>query len=163
MRRLLKALEGTQLSEDAPPSHPVSVCASLFQPQESFHISSKPRNMGTCPIRCQSNRTILENSAEPVTSGRFVPKSSTCKRKNKKNRTWFIVFVCFFLSAANEDSIIVSLCDYPSFGRTELTMCIGEQLTVLSEYVTLLSNVSPSPSFSLKEIQLVMTACFLQQ
>ncbi|KAM8756647.1 src-like-adapter 2 [Acanthopagrus schlegelii] len=58
--------------------------------------------MGTCPIRCQSNRTILENSAEPVTS-------------------------------ANEDSVIVSLCDYPSFGRTELTMCIGEQLTVLSD------------------------------
>ncbi|XP_073324751.1 src-like-adapter 2 isoform X2 [Pagrus major] len=58
--------------------------------------------MGTCPIRCQSNRAILENSAEPVTS-------------------------------ANEDSIIISLCDYPSFGRTELTMCIGEQLTVLSD------------------------------
>ncbi|XP_076604129.1 src-like-adapter 2 [Chaetodon auriga] len=58
--------------------------------------------MGTCPIRCQSNRTILENPPETVTP-------------------------------AHQDSMIVSLCNYPSFGRTELTMCIGEQLTILSD------------------------------
>ncbi|KAK2862515.1 hypothetical protein Q5P01_002048 [Channa striata] len=31
------------------------------------------------------------------------------------------------------ESIIVSLYNYPSFGRTELTMCIGEKLILLSD------------------------------
>ncbi|XP_041634677.1 src-like-adapter 2 [Cheilinus undulatus] len=31
------------------------------------------------------------------------------------------------------DSMTVSLCNYPSFGQTELTMCIGEQLTIISD------------------------------
>ncbi|XP_051272462.1 src-like-adapter 2 [Dicentrarchus labrax] len=56
--------------------------------------------MGTCPIRCQSNMTILENP--PVTP-------------------------------ALPDSMIISLCNYPSFGHTELTMCIGELLTIISD------------------------------
>ncbi|XP_042352370.1 src-like-adapter 2 [Plectropomus leopardus] len=58
--------------------------------------------MGTCPIRRQSNRTILENHPEPV-------------------------------SQSLQDSMIVSLCDYPSFERSELTMCIGERLTIISD------------------------------
>lgn len=36
-------------------------------------------------------------------------------------------------TAANQESIIVSLCDYPPSERSELTMCIGEQLTVISD------------------------------
>ncbi|TMS19582.1 src-like-adapter 2 [Larimichthys crocea] len=32
-----------------------------------------------------------------------------------------------------QDSVIVSLYNYPSYGRTELTMCIGELLTILSD------------------------------
>ncbi|XP_070758897.1 src-like-adapter 2 [Enoplosus armatus] len=55
--------------------------------------------MGTCPIRCQSTLTVLENPPEP----------------------------------ALQDSITVSLCDYPSFGRTDLIMCVGEQLTIISD------------------------------
>lgn len=62
--------------------------------------------------------------------------------------------------------MIVSLYDYPS-GHTELTMCIGEQLTILSEYVI---NVSSPPLFSPRQTQLVITnaaytytAYFLQQ
>ncbi|KAI3370404.1 hypothetical protein L3Q82_025173, partial [Scortum barcoo] len=62
----------------------------------------KAQNMGTCPIRCQSNLTILENSSEPV-------------------------------SPAPEESMAVSLCDYPDFGHTELRMCIGERLTIISD------------------------------
>ncbi|XP_010793192.1 src-like-adapter 2 [Notothenia coriiceps] len=58
--------------------------------------------MGTCPIRCRSNLTILENSPEPE-------------------------------SPRPQDSVIVSLCNYPSFESTELTMCIGEQVTVQSD------------------------------
>ncbi|XP_078103966.1 src-like-adapter 2 [Sander vitreus] len=58
--------------------------------------------MGTCPIRCQSNLTVLENPPEPV-------------------------------SPRLQESIIVSLCNYPSFVGTELTMCIWERLTVISD------------------------------
>ncbi|XP_041813988.1 src-like-adapter 2 [Chelmon rostratus] len=58
--------------------------------------------MGTCPIRCQSNMTILENPPETATP-------------------------------AHQDSMIVSLYNYPSLGRTEMTMCLGEQLTILSD------------------------------
>ncbi|KAK5872958.1 hypothetical protein PBY51_013612 [Eleginops maclovinus] len=58
--------------------------------------------MGTCPIRCRSNMTILENSPEPE-------------------------------SPPPQESVIVSLCNYPSFESTELTMCIGEQVTILSD------------------------------
>ncbi|XP_068598839.1 src-like-adapter 2 [Brachionichthys hirsutus] len=32
-----------------------------------------------------------------------------------------------------QDSVTVSLCDYPPFGRTELTVGIGEMLTILSD------------------------------
>ncbi|XP_034548993.1 src-like-adapter 2 [Notolabrus celidotus] len=58
--------------------------------------------MGICPIRCQSNVTILENSPEPS-------------------------------AQAHHETMIVSLCNYPSFENTELTMCIGERLTVISD------------------------------
>ncbi|XP_059185806.1 src-like-adapter 2 [Centropristis striata] len=58
--------------------------------------------MGTCPIRCRSNMTILENAPEPETT-------------------------------SPEDSMIVSLCDYPALERTELTMSIGERLTIISD------------------------------
>ncbi|XP_044075983.1 src-like-adapter 2 [Siniperca chuatsi] len=58
--------------------------------------------MGTCPIRCQSNLTVLENPREPV-------------------------------SSALQESMTVSLRTYPAFGRAELTMCIGERLTVISD------------------------------
>ncbi|KAM3622223.1 uncharacterized protein V6R79_022127 [Siganus canaliculatus] len=58
--------------------------------------------MGMCPIRCRSNRRILENSAEPVT-------------------------------IAPQDSITVSLCDFPSFDRAGQSMHIGEGLTVVSD------------------------------
>lgn len=44
-----------------------------------------------------------------------------------------------FVSAAQEDATIVSLCNYPAFGQIDTTMCIGERLTVLSEWVTPLS------------------------
>ncbi|GLD62205.1 src-like-adapter 2 [Lates japonicus] len=36
-------------------------------------------------------------------------------------------------SSAAEDSMIVSLYNYPSFGHTELTMCFGERLTIISD------------------------------
>ncbi|XP_029286897.1 src-like-adapter 2 [Cottoperca gobio] len=58
--------------------------------------------MGTCPIRCQSNLTILENEPEPA-------------------------------RPPLQESVIVSLCDYPSFDHTELTMCIGERVTIISD------------------------------
>ncbi|XP_029989672.1 src-like-adapter 2 [Sphaeramia orbicularis] len=56
--------------------------------------------MGTCPTRCQSNLTILENSE---------PESD------------------------HQDNVLVSLYNYPSFGNTELTMHMGDRLTVLSD------------------------------
>lgn len=40
-----------------------------------------------------------------------------------------------FVSAAQEDAIVVSLCNYPAFGQIDPTMSIGERLTVLSEWV----------------------------
>ncbi|XP_008282171.1 src-like-adapter 2 isoform X2 [Stegastes partitus] len=58
--------------------------------------------MGTCPIRCHSNRTILENAPESE-----LPDI--------------------------QESVIVSLHNYPSFGHTDLTMCIGERLTIVSD------------------------------
>uniref|UniRef100_A0A3Q3FRY0 Src like adaptor 2a n=1 Tax=Labrus bergylta TaxID=56723 RepID=A0A3Q3FRY0_9LABR len=39
--------------------------------------------------------------------------------------------------------MIVSLCNYTSFGQTEFTMCFGEQLTIISQYKTF-SNSSSS-------------------
>ncbi|XP_074532709.1 src-like-adapter 2 [Halichoeres trimaculatus] len=36
-------------------------------------------------------------------------------------------------SQAPDETMVVSLCNYPSFGHTELMMCIGEQLTVISD------------------------------
>lgn len=41
-----------------------------------------------------------------------------------------------FVSAAQEDAIVVSLCNHPAFGQIDPTMCIGERLTVMSEWVT---------------------------
>ncbi|XP_075904084.1 src-like-adapter 2 [Nelusetta ayraudi] len=67
--------------------------------------------MGTCPIRCRSNRTVLENQAE-------------------------------FVTPASQDTVIVSLHDYPAFGETELTMCIGEKLTVSQKDGEFLSVIS---------------------
>lgn len=61
--------------------------------------------MGTCPIRWHANRTALENAPEEPES-----ESPTC-----------------------EESVIVSLLDYPSFGHTELTMHVGDRLTVTSD------------------------------
>ena len=112
------------------PQPPPFPSVSLFQPQERFYNSEKPKNMGTCPIRCQSNQTILENPPEPLIPGGFYSRVFKTQMKIRK----MCLTKLLFLSAA-QDSMIVSLCNYPSFGRTELTMCLGEQLTILSEYV----------------------------
>ncbi|KAM7402659.1 hypothetical protein PAMP_017878 [Pampus punctatissimus] len=37
------------------------------------------------------------------------------------------------VSPASQESMIVSLCNYPSYGHSELTMCIGEKLTIISD------------------------------
>ncbi|XP_028261941.1 src-like-adapter 2 [Parambassis ranga] len=58
--------------------------------------------MGTCPTRCQSNLTILENPPEPS-------------------------------SPDLQDTMIVSLSNYPSFENTELTICIGDRLSIISD------------------------------
>ncbi|XP_068451066.1 src-like-adapter 2 [Clinocottus analis] len=58
--------------------------------------------MGTCPIRCRSHLTILENSPETG-------------------------------SPASQDSVLVSLCNYPSFEHTGLTVRVGERLTIMSD------------------------------
>ncbi|KAL6111916.1 sla2 [Pungitius sinensis] len=58
--------------------------------------------MGTCPIRCRSRMTILENPSETE-------------------------------SSPSQESVLVSLCNYSSFEHTELTMCIGEQLNIISD------------------------------
>lgn len=39
----------------------------------------------------------------------------------------------------HKEAVTVSLCNYPAFGHLDLTMCIGEQLTILSEWVKPLS------------------------
>ncbi|KAG7495336.1 hypothetical protein JOB18_047589 [Solea senegalensis] len=57
--------------------------------------------MGTCPIKCYTNLSSLDNPPEPA------PEL--------------------------QETAVVSLCDYPSFGHTEVTMCMGERLTVLSD------------------------------
>lgn len=43
------------------------------------------------------------------------------------------------VSAAHEDAVTVSLSNYPAFGDIHPAMCIGERLTILSEWVTPLS------------------------
>ncbi|XP_047439452.1 src-like-adapter 2 isoform X2 [Mugil cephalus] len=58
--------------------------------------------MGTCPVRCQTDMSILENQPESA-----MPDF--------------------------QDSITVSLNNYPTFGHTELTMVIGEKLTIISD------------------------------
>ncbi|XP_040888827.1 src-like-adapter 2 [Toxotes jaculatrix] len=58
--------------------------------------------MGICPIKCQSNLTILENPPEPE-------------------------------SPVPQESMIVSLYNYPSFDHTGLTLCMGERLTIISD------------------------------
>lgn len=40
-----------------------------------------------------------------------------------------------FVSAVREEAVTVSLCNYPAFGHVDMAMCVGEQLTVLSEWV----------------------------
>nr|XP_046240620.1 src-like-adapter 2 [Scatophagus argus] len=75
--------------------------------------------MGNCPIRFQSNLTILENAAEPVTP-------------------------------PHQDSMVISLYNYPSFGHTGLAMCIGELLTILSDdgdFMTVRSTVTGCESY----------------
>lgn len=87
--------------------------------------------MGTCPIRCRSNLTILENPPELETECRLNPNM-----QNDINVGRFsILKLCLFFCAAEQESVIVSLYDYPSFGHTELTMRMGERLAILSEYV----------------------------
>lgn len=56
----------------------------------------------------------------------------TDRRKSREKATNWPGFV----SAAQEDAVVISLGNYPAFGQIHLTMCIGEQLTVLAEWVT---------------------------
>uniref|UniRef100_A0A669BLS1 Src like adaptor 2a n=1 Tax=Oreochromis niloticus TaxID=8128 RepID=A0A669BLS1_ORENI len=53
------------------------------------------------------------------------PSNIGCKIKIK----YLFLSIC----AESPESVIVSLVDYPSFGETELTMCIGERLTMTSD------------------------------
>lgn len=92
--------------------------------------------MGICPIRCRSSMSILENASESATAGTQAQmhRGDISQRKcdeKAANKAGFV-------SAAHQDAITVSLCDYPAFGHADPTMCIGEQLTVLSEWVALL-------------------------
>ena len=66
----------------------------------------------------------------------------------------------FLLSEAQQEPVIVSLYNYPPFGDTELTICMGEQLTVLSEYVTWLLISHHPPFLRLIKTQFVMSAYF---
>lgn len=90
--------------------------------------------MGICPIRCRSNMSILENTSESSAPGTnlYITSSDQHKCVGNAANDWIV-------SAAREDAIIVSLCNYPAFGQMDPTMCIGERLTVLSEWVTPLS------------------------
>lgn len=56
------------------------------------------------------------------------------------------MLISLFSSAAPQESMIVSLHNYPSFGHSESTMCIGERLTIITEYVMkrLVFNLRPS-------------------
>ena len=108
--------------------------ASLFQQQELFQIGKKPKNMGTCPIKFRSSRPILETPPEPVGAGRFNPHSKLKQEKcNRSNCIYYIHVI--FPSVGLQESAIISLHNYPSLGHTELAMCIGERLTIISEYV----------------------------
>ncbi|KAF7655294.1 hypothetical protein LDENG_00058000 [Lucifuga dentata] len=70
--------------------------------QKDIIRQKKPRIMGNCPTRCQSNLTPLENPSEPV-------------------------------PPACQENMVVSLCDYPSYSLAELTMKIGEKLSIISD------------------------------
>lgn len=98
--------------------------------------------MGICPVRCRSNMSILENkseSAPPGTQLQHRSKTGNVHVVKMQQKNW-----AGFVPAAHEDTVTVSLCDYPAFGHIDPTMCIGERLTILSEWVTPLSGVSPS-------------------
>ena len=87
--------------------------------------------MGICPVRRRFNISILENTSEPASPGTQV-QTHNSKMATAATRSGFV-------SAARENAVTVSLCNYPALGHMELTMRIGEQLTILSEWVTLLS------------------------
>uniref|UniRef100_A0A8C2ZP59 Src like adaptor 2a n=1 Tax=Cyclopterus lumpus TaxID=8103 RepID=A0A8C2ZP59_CYCLU len=62
------------------------------------------------------------------------PSSWEQRRGGSKIELLFIFCAsASFLPAASQDSVLVSLCDYPSFEHTGLTMCVGERLTVMSD------------------------------
>lgn len=79
-------------------------------------------------LTCRSWKTRL-NLRQQVHNCR--PAAWKC-HENTANRTGFV-------SAVHKEAVTVSLCNYPAFGHIDLTMCIGEQLTILSEWVKPLS------------------------
>lgn len=92
--------------------------------------------MGICPIRCRSSMSILENASESATAGTQVQMHRGANSQRKCDEK--AANKAGFVSVAHQDAITVSLCDYPAFGHADPTMCIGEQLTVQSEWVALL-------------------------
>lgn len=96
-------------------------------------ILAHSQTMGICPIRCRSNMSILENASESSAPGTnlFITSPTLIIRNVVKMQQ-----MTGFVSAAPEDAIIVSLCNHPAFGQIDPTMCLGERLTVLSEWVT---------------------------
>lgn len=85
--------------------------------------------MGSCFTRCHSNLEVLENSPESDSPGSF--RSQTCIWNIKIPQIKCSPLLCG--SAALQESVIVSLHDYPMFEDTEPIMFAGERLLVVSE------------------------------
>lgn len=109
----------------------------LFYPQKTFQFSQKPKTMGTCPTRCQSNMTILESPDE--LTGRFNPRTEMCKINQKEKNRIEHLFRSLCRQPGNRDRLACGLpiiwkyrTDHVHWGKTpyHIRVCTTAPLNV---------------------------------
>ncbi|KAF3855873.1 hypothetical protein F7725_016596 [Dissostichus mawsoni] len=90
------------------------------------------------PQTMEINTSCSESGCEGLERHRKLQQGEIHKAARKPLHSAFSINSCkntavFRGGSTVSDSVIVSLCNYPSFESTELTMCIGEQVNVLSD------------------------------
>lgn len=113
---------------------PITPLTFLLSLEHKSHCKSarSQRTWGPAPSDVDPTGQFLKIKQNLWHQVRHIPKWPARKIKHKEWASLITVTSSFHTGP--QDSVIVSLYDYPSFGHTELTMCIGEQLTIVSEY-----------------------------
>lgn len=132
---------------------PVTPQTFLLSLEHKTHCNAarSQRTWEPAPSDADLTGQFLKIKQNPWHQVGHIPKRPACKIKHKGWASLITVTSSFHTGP--QDFVTVSLYDYPSFGHTELTMCIGEHLTIVSEYEKSSNVWSPPPMFSSRPIK----------